>query len=56
MKKIENIDFLIGENKINKVSTIPFDIEVCSFLNTISNELNSINYVNEYPDLKTLAF
>ena len=56
MKKIENIDYLIGDNKINKVSTIPFDIEVCSFLNTLSNELNLINDVNEYPDLKTLAF
>ena len=35
MKKIENIDYLIGDNKIDKVSTIPFDIEVCSFKHTI---------------------
>ena len=56
MNKIENIDYLIGGNKINKVSIKPFDEKVCFFLNILSKELNTTKEINKYPDLKTLAF
>ena len=56
MSKIENINYLIGEKKINKVSMKPFDDRVCFFLNALSKELNTNKEINKYPDLKTLAF
>ena len=56
MNKIQNIDYIIGKNKINKVSIKPFDESVCFFLNTLSKELNTTKEINKYPDLKTLAF
>tara|TARA_Y100000590_G_scaffold213372_1_gene241784 strand:- start:49168 stop:50358 length:1191 start_codon:yes stop_codon:yes gene_type:complete len=56
MVNVKKIEYLIGENKINKVSIIPFDNKICDFLNTLSNELNSFKEIKKYPDLKTLAF
>ena len=50
MDKLENINYLIGGSKIDKVSIKPFDEKVCFFLNSLSNELNSIKEINQYPD------
>ncbi len=50
------IKFLVGKKKISNKASDPFGEKECKFLNDISLVLNSLKNINDYPDLKTVAF
>ena len=56
MNKSNNLQYLVGNGKISKKSTLPYNDNICDFLGDLSNELNLNKASNKYPDIKTLAF
>ena len=54
---MKNLEFLVGNNKsVGFNSIIPYHQKVCEFLADLSDELNKIKNIKDYPDIKTLAF
>ena len=53
---IEKVNYLVGNSNFCLEPFEPFSKDVCSFLNNLSNELNSVKNVKNYPDLKALSF
>lgn len=56
MSKSKDIIFLVGNKNFKKKLIKPYDKEVCKFLGALSVELNKIQNLNLYPDIKTLSF
>ena len=56
MNNLNNIEYLVGDQNINKKSTAPFNENICNFLGDLSSELNLLKESKEYPDIKTFAF
>ena len=56
IKNSNNLEYLVGNKKINKLSMQPFSEVLCDFLADLSEELNLISKLKKYPDIKTLAF
>ena len=56
MNNLNNIEYLVGDQNINKKSTSPFNENICNFLGDLSSELNLLKESKEYPDIKTFAF
>ena len=54
-KNLQNIKFLVGDNKFEKVLLTPYDDEICNFLGDFSKELSKKIY-NDFIDLKSLSF
>ena len=54
-KNLQNIKFLVGDNKFEKVLLTPCDNEICNFLGDFSKELSKKIY-NDFIDLKSLSF
>ena len=51
-----NITYLVGFKKVSKHPLVPYDAQVCEFLNDLSSELRSCTEAVEYPDIMTFAF
>ena len=56
MNKEKKINYLVGNSKIKRISSVPYSKKVLSFLTDLSSELNNSKYSKEYPDIKTLSF
>ncbi len=56
MNTERKINYLVGNSKIERISSVPYNEEVLSFLTDLSSELNNSKYSKEYPDIKTLSF
>tara|TARA_B100000787_G_C16197309_1_gene301894 strand:- start:4252 stop:5490 length:1239 start_codon:yes stop_codon:yes gene_type:complete len=54
--KLKKSNILLGESGIKNLIKEPFDINICSFLNDLSESLMKDRESNKYKDLKSLAF
>ena len=52
----KDIKYLVGSSKFDHSPFEPFSTKIVNFLDDFSKELNLIKNINEYPDLKSLAF
>ena len=52
----KDIKYLVGSSKFDYSPFEPFSPKIVNFLDDFSKELNLIKNINEYPDLKSLAF
>ena len=52
----DNIQYLVGSKKIEKITLKPYCDIICLFLSEFSKKLNSSSEVKNYPDLKALSF
>ncbi len=52
----KDIKYLVGSSKFDHSPFEPFSPKIVNFLDDFSKELNLIKNINEYPDLKSLAF
>ena len=53
---MEKVNYLVGNSDFSLDPFEPFSKEACVFLNNLSNELNSLKNIKDYPDLKALSF
>jgi len=53
---MEKVNYLVGNSDFSLNPFEPFSKEACVFLNNLSNELNSLKNIKDYPDLKALSF
>ena len=53
---MKKVNFLVGNSKFSLTPFEPFSNDVCNFLSTLSNEINSLKNIKNYPDLKSLSF
>ena len=53
---MREVNYLVGNSKFSLDPFEPFSKDVCNFLNNLSNELNSVRNIKNYPDLKALSF
>ena len=56
IKKINDIEYLVGNSDCDLNADVPFSNEVCNFLGDLSIQLNNSRLSKKYPDIKTLAF
>jgi len=52
----KNCIFLIGNNKISKKTTIPFDKIICDFFDNLSKSILQSKEAKKFPDLITFGF
>ena len=53
---MKKVNFLVGNSKFSLTPFEPFSNDVCDFLSTLSNEINLLKNIKNYPDLKSLSF
>ena len=56
MSMISNIEYLVGNAKVNSIPFKPFAKETVSFLDDLSIELKKIKNIKKFPDLISLSF
>ena len=54
--KLNKNNILLGESEIKNLIKEPFDVNICSFLNDLSESLMKDRESNKHKDLKALAF
>ena len=52
---MREVNYLVGNSKFSLDPFEPFSKDVCNFLNNLSNELNSVKNIKDYPELKALS-
>jgi len=53
---LNNIKYLVGDEKISKFSTVPYEKNICNFLSEVSKNLFNNKAAISYPDVITFAF
>ena len=53
---MKDLEYLVGDNKIQKSVSEPYNSSVLSFLSDLSRELDNKRYSKSYSDIKTLSF
>ena len=53
---MKDLEYLVGDDKIHRQVSEPYNNEVINFLSDISNELDNEKYYKSYSDIKTLSF
>ncbi len=53
---MKDLEYLVGDDKIHRQVSEPYNNEVINFLSDISDELDNEKYYKSYSDIKTLSF
>ena len=53
---MDKVEYLVGSKKIHNYTIYPYSKIICDFLADFSIKLQFAKEINQFPDLKSLAF